>query len=211
MYILRNSLCALFNVHLQICCCRSQVEIAPFTHRSKTDRIYSNVDKSWTVGSVSPTSERIGIHSYLSHSPPALCISWWHHVVLQEWLKGCCDCSTSLHPALRPWLVVILFLCIKVCPLHFGRLHNWVYLQLFSTRNPHPFVSMWFCALVHPYRLSSDHLFCLWGRSWLVLLGSCTECLAMLSNVTEHIDFHIMNFTVGKWILQKLSSHLGSL
>lgn len=106
------------------------------THRQKHNRISSTVEESSTIASVSLTSKRTGTRRSLSHHPPALCISWWHHRVLppaksvaEEGLW--CDWCTSLQPALRPGLVVILFPCIKVSPLHFGRLHNWVYLQLF--------------------------------------------------------------------------------
>lgn len=140
----RNSLCAIFNEHLQIYSYMSQVEIAPLTEAQQN---LLNCRGTLNNRECLTNSERIGTCRCLSHPPPASVFhgdtTWCclpESIAEELW----CDCSTSLQPALRPWLVVILLPCVKTCPLHFGRLHNWVYLQMFSTRNPHLLVCLWF-------------------------------------------------------------------
>lgn len=135
---------------------------------------------------MSPASKKIGPHVYLSHCPQhsvfhgdTLCCCPPAASVAEEGVW--CRCSTSLPPSSKATAGVMLFPCSKAYPLHFGRLHDRAYLQLFSTGNPHLFVCVWFCASVRPYGLSSDHLFSTWGLSWPVR----ASCYWTFSNAPE--------------------------
>lgn len=61
-------LCAIFNEHLQICCCRSRVEIAPLTEAQQNLLHWrGTLDTRACLNH----SERIGTCRHLSHPPPA--------------------------------------------------------------------------------------------------------------------------------------------